>query len=287
MNNNVSKTTAFPRHPDAPEFALEASHNLPAAAAGGGSRLQSSPAAGGRAISIHWLRRAFAANGNRRSHSATLPAETWYARPPRPLGGSGKRAMDIVIASVAIILLSPLLLMTMALIKVMMGGPVIFAHRRIGFNGRPFRCYKLRTMIDGAEESLNGHLASDPQAAREWREVRKLKDDPRITPLGQILRKSSLDELPQLFNILRGDMSCVGPRPIVADELPRYGPHAEEYMQARPGLTGLWQVSGRNSLDYSRRVALDCYYIHNWSVWTDLVIMSKTAFAMANTDDAA
>jgi exopolysaccharide production protein ExoY len=142
-------------------------------------------------------------------------------------------------------------------------------------------------MIDGAEDLLNWHLASDPRAEKEWREVRKLRDDPRITPLGQILRKSSLDELPQLFNILRGDMSCVGPRPIVADELPRYGVYAEEYMKARPGLTGLWQVSGRNSLDYGKRVTLDCYYVHNWSMWTDLAILSKTAFAMVQTDDAA
>jgi exopolysaccharide production protein ExoY len=195
--------------------------------------------------------------------------------------------MDIVIASVAIVLLLPLMLAIMALIKVTMGGPVIFCHRRIGFNGRTFHCYKFRTMIKGAEQLLNWHLASDLRAEKEWRDVRKLRDDPRITPLGQILRKSSLDELPQLFNILRGDMSCVGPRPIVAEELSRYGVYSEEYLKARPGLTGLWQVSGRNNLSYDRRITLDCHYVDSWSICTDLVILIKTTFVVSKFEDAS
>ena len=204
-----------------------------------------------------------------------------------PLGGSSKRAVDVAIALAAIILLFPVMLMIMGLIKLTGGGSVIFAHARIGFRGRRFRCFKFCTMVADAEEMLARHLAGDQRAAQEWRETRKLRDDPRVTFIGRLLRKSSLDEIPQLINVLRGEMSCVGPRPIVAEELQRYGPHATDYLQARPGLTGIWQVSGRNSLDYADRVALDSHYVRNWSLWNDLVILGKTVFAVMKFDEAA
>lgn len=168
-----------------------------------------------------------------------------------------------------------------------MGGPVLFSHRRIGFNGKPFDCYKFRTMVQNAEQVLEEHLAHDPQAAEEWREAQKLRHDPRITFLGQILRKSSIDELPQLVNVLRAEMSCVGPRPIVANELPRYGSLADEYLRTRPGLTGLWQISGRDDVDYARRVGLDAQYVRNWSIRNDLTILAWTALVVMRFDRAS
>lgn len=206
---------------------------------------------------------------------------------PTPLGGWHKRALDIVVASTALVAALPVMLIVALLIKTSMGGAVIFAHRRIGFNGRSFECYKFRTMVEDAEGALEAYLKSDPTAAREWMASRKLKHDPRITFLGQMLRKSSLDELPQLFNILRGDMSCVGPRPIVEDELQRYGPFAPDYLRTRPGLTGPWQVNGRSKVDYSRRISLDAEYIRNWSIWTDLKILFRTIFVVMRFDQAS
>lgn len=204
-----------------------------------------------------------------------------------PLGGKAKRAIDIVIASLAIVVLAPLMLIIVAVIKLTMGGPTVFAHIRIGHNGTPFKCYKFRTMAHNADAILCSYLVNHPQAADEWRIAQKLRTDPRVTPLGHLLRKSSLDELPQLINVLRGDMSCVGPRPIVADELHRYGIHSEEYFKVRPGLTGMWQINGRNRLAYDQRVALDCYYVRTWSVWTDLAIMAKTIFVLVNFDETS
>jgi exopolysaccharide production protein ExoY len=195
--------------------------------------------------------------------------------------------MDVTIALVAIVLLAPLMLVVTILIRLTMGGPVIFAHHRIGHNGQLFPCFKFRTMVANADEVLARHLAVNPAAAREWRETMKLRNDPRVTFLGRLFRKSSIDELPQLVNVLRGEMSCVGPRPIVAEELPRYDIHLPEYLIARPGLTGAWQVSGRNNLDYAQRVALDCAYIRNWSIWLDLVILSRTIFVLMKFDEAS
>jgi exopolysaccharide production protein ExoY len=195
--------------------------------------------------------------------------------------------MDVAIALVAIVLLAPLMLVVMILIRSTMGGPVIFAHHRIGHNGQLFPCVKFRTMVANADVVLARHLAENPEAAREWRETMKLRKDPRVTSLGRLFRKSSIDELPQLVNVLRGEMSCVGPRPIVAEELRRYDIHLPEYLKARPGLTGAWQVSGRNTLDYAQRVALDCTYIRDWSIWLDLVILSKTVFVLTKFDEAS
>jgi exopolysaccharide production protein ExoY len=203
---------------------------------------------------------------------------------PPSLGGPAKRAMDIAIASLALLLVCPLMLMLIVLVHLSMGGPAFFAHRRVGRNGRVFRCYKFRTMVTNADEVLEKHLASDPHAAAEWATARKLHKDPRVTAVGRLLRKSSLDELPQLINILRGEMSCVGPRPVTLDELDRYGPHARDYLRTRPGLTGMWQVSGRSTRTYEDRIALDSKYVRNWSLWMDIVIMLKTIPAVINTE---
>lgn len=204
----------------------------------------------------------------------------------RPIGGRRKRLADVVIAAAALVAAAPLFVLIIILIKVTSPGPAIFAHTRVGFEGRPFRCYKFRTMIADAEAFLAEYLAGDSAAARQWRECQKLSNDPRVTPIGHLLRKSSLDELPQLFNILKGDMSFVGPRPIVSEELVHYGPHVEEYFRARPGLTGLWQVTGRSTTDYARRVSLDVQYIRTWSIWTDLIILCRTTVAVLRFNEA-
>ena len=207
--------------------------------------------------------------------------------PPGPLGGLSKRLIDIAVAVAALTLAAPVILVIMAVQRLTMRGPIFFSHGRVGYNGRMFSCYKFRTMVANAQRVLEEHLANDPAARQEWEETQKLRRDPRITFFGQMLRKSSLDELPQLFNILRGDMSCVGPRPVVADELQRYGPFAADYLRTRPGLTGLWQVTGRNATDYSHRVFLDSQYVRNWSLWADIIILWRTVFAVMRFDQTS
>jgi exopolysaccharide production protein ExoY len=192
------------------------------------------------------------------------------------VGGYPKRLLDIAVALPALILTFPVMLMVAVLIKLTTGGPVIFAHPRVGLNGTTFLCLKFRSMIVDGDGVLERHLARNPASAREWRESRKLKNDPRVTHLGRLLRKSSLDELPQLFNVLRGEMSCVGPRPIVPVELARYGSHVGSYLCTRPGITGLWQVNGRSMLSYRRRVALDCVYVRRWTIWLDVALLVRT-----------
>ncbi|WP_436247248.1 sugar transferase [Mesorhizobium amorphae] len=208
-------------------------------------------------------------------------------RSRRPLGGRRKRMMDVTVALVALALAAPVMLIVALLIWVTDGGPAIFSHTRVGFNGKRFACYKFRTMVANSQQVLADYLANNPEAAKEWEQNWKFKNDPRITFLGRILRKSSLDELPQLINVLRGEMSCVGPRPVVPDELQRYGACAAEYLQARPGLTGLWQVTGRDAVDYASRVSIDSRYIRNWSVWADVVILVRTIFAVMKFDQAS
>lgn len=193
-----------------------------------------------------------------------------------PVGGKIKRCFDIVFASMAIITLSPLLLLIAMLIKFSDGGPVFYRHSRIGWCSRPFDCLKFRTMVQDGNEMFLHHLQTYPEAAREWKSTRKLKSDPRITPVGAVLRELSLDELPQLINILKGEMSVVGPRPVVLDELQLYGSHASSYLDARPGLTGAWQVSGRNDVPYEVRANLDYTYVEKWSFASDIVIILKT-----------
>ena len=187
---------------------------------------------------------------------------------------SAKRLLDVFGASIALILCAPV--MILVFLALSFAGNPIFAQKRVGRGGRLFRCYKFRTMVNGAEQVLGDYLRDNPEAREEWRLTFKLANDPRITPVGHFLRKSSLDELPQLFNILRGDMSLVGPRPIVPAEIARYRRRIRAYYRVRPGLTGLWQVSGRNLVSYRRRVAMDALYACKPSLALDLVILAKT-----------
>lgn len=192
-----------------------------------------------------------------------------------------KRAFDVVVASLALIILSPLLL-TLATIIGLSGGNAIFGQSRVGQNGSAFKCFKFRSMVSNSQEILTELLANDPVARSEWEQDRKLKNDPRITPFGRFIRRTSLDELPQLFNVLRGDMSLVGPRPVVEDELDYYADKQNLYCLVRPGITGLWQVSGRNDVSYDERVNLDSWYSRNWSLWYDIVIIMKTLKVVLN-----
>jgi Undecaprenyl-phosphate galactose phosphotransferase WbaP len=186
-----------------------------------------------------------------------------------------KRIFDTLTAIILLVLFSPLLLVIGLLIR-RDGGPALFAHPRVGKRGRIFNCYKFRTMVVNAEEKLETMLQENPSLRNQWEQEFKLKVDPRISPLGRFLRKSSLDELPQLLNVIRGEMSLVGPRPVVSRELSRYADEVGYYLMVRPGMTGLWQVSGRNDLDYDTRVYLDTWYVKNWSLWHDQIILFKT-----------
>lgn len=186
-----------------------------------------------------------------------------------------KRTVDCIGSLVLITIFSPVLVIIALLIR-RDGGSSIYKQERIGYGGKTFKCYKFRSMVMNSQQRLEEVLATDPKAREEWENDFKLKNDPRITAIGNFLRKTSLDELPQLFNVLQGDMSLVGPRPVVPDELPRYGALTQKYLSARPGMTGLWQVSGRNDVTYRERVSLDCYYIENWKLHTDFVLMLKT-----------
>lgn len=170
------------------------------------------------------------------------------------------RALDVVIALLTLVFVLPLMAVIALAIFLQDGGPVLFSHRRVGRGGKPFFCYKFRSMAVDAEARLAELLKRDPVAREEWARDHKLRDDPRVTPLGAFLRRSSLDELPQLFNVLLGTMSLVGPRPIVDAEISRYGKRFCHYCAVKPGITGLWQVSGRNDVSYRTRVALDCLY---------------------------
>ena len=177
---------------------------------------------------------------------------------------------------VLIVLLTPLMILIAAFLKVSGRGPVLFAQERVGKNGKRFKCLKFRTMVVNAEESLQTYLSQRPDARREWIKTQKLRDDPRVTALGRVMRRSSLDELPQLFNVLAGQMSLVGPRPIIEEEIPRYGDRILVYMTVRPGLTGLWQISGRSKCTYEERVALDVRYVSEWKLRTDIMILLRT-----------
>jgi Undecaprenyl-phosphate galactose phosphotransferase WbaP len=196
-----------------------------------------------------------------------------------------KRAFDLVAASAALLVLGPLMIVTAMLVR-RDGGPALYAHGRIGLHGRRFCCLKFRTMVRDADGVLEAHLAASPETAEEWARDRKLRDDPRLTPLGRFLRKNSIDELPQFINVLKGEMSVVGPRPIVESEQAFYGDDLDYYLQVRPGITGLWQVSGRNNVTYPRRVALDGWYVRNWSLWHDIAILCGTVPAVLRREGA-
>ncbi len=186
-----------------------------------------------------------------------------------------KRILDIVGAVLVFLLLSPLILV-IVLCACSSGESALFRHRRVGQSGKTFDCMKFRTMVPNADQVLQNLLNSNREIKEEWLRDHKLRDDPRVTRLGKFLRKTSLDELPQLWNVLRGEMSLVGPRPVVPDELGRYGNHAATFLSARPGITGLWQISGRNDTDYRRRVALDVCYVRSRSTLLDFYILLKT-----------
>lgn len=196
------------------------------------------------------------------------------------VGDWRKRGLDIMISLTALVLLMPLMLMLALLVKLLSPGPAIYGHQRIGLGGRPFKCLKFRTMVSNGDEVLRRHLSSSEDARQEWEAARKLKNDPRVTVIGAILRSTSADELPQLINVLRGEMSIVGPRPVVQDELRHYGEYSAHYCSARPGLTGLWQVSGRSDVTYEARVNFDRIYCENWSLMKDLVLIVRTVPAV-------
>jgi Undecaprenyl-phosphate galactose phosphotransferase WbaP len=206
--------------------------------------------------------------------SARRPAPASHA-PTRLPGVYTKRMFDVVGAMLLGIVLSPLILAICIMIR-LEGRPVLFWHKRIGHNGKAFLCLKFRTMAADAEKALRELLKAQPALRDEWTENHKLRDDPRITATGRFLRQSSLDELPQLWNVLRGEMSLVGPRPIVRSELLRYGRDVATYLAVKPGLTGLWQVKGRSDTSYRRRVAMDKYYVRNWNVLLDFYIVLAT-----------
>lgn len=186
-----------------------------------------------------------------------------------------KRIFDTVVAFLLFCVLSPLLIVIALQIR-KDGGPALFVHPRVGKNGKIFNCYKFRTMVVNAEAQLEKLLQDHPDLRDQWEQEFKLKIDPRISKIGRFLRRTSLDELPQLLNVIRGEMSLVGPRPVVAAELERYRDEVGYYLMVRPGMTGLWQVSGRNDLDYDTRVYLDTWYVKNWSLWHDQIILFKT-----------
>lgn len=190
------------------------------------------------------------------------------------------RTIDVTIALAAVLLLLPLLVLLIVTLKLTSRGPILFAHPRIGKGGQVFPCYKFRSMVVNSSEVLERHLAECPQARAEWQRDHKLRNDPRVTPIGRLLRRTSLDEVPQIFNVLRGEMSLVGPRPIVAGEIFRYRQYIFDYMSVKPGITGLWQISGRNNTTYRRRVALDTAYARSRNVAFDIAIMARTVPAV-------
>ncbi|WP_409564544.1 sugar transferase [Methylobacterium sp. J-088] len=205
-----------------------------------------------------------------------LSPETPFVARGLRLNWAAKRGLDVGVAVTALFLLLPLLLLIALLVWAGDGRAPIFRHIRLGRDGRSFGCLKFRSMVTDGEALLAAHLAADPRARAEWAATHKLSNDPRITAIGQVLRKTSLDELPQLWNVLRGEMSLVGPRPIVPAEVARYGRAFQTCFAVPPGVTGLWQVSGRSDTSYAERVALDLDYASRWSLRRDIAIMLRT-----------
>lgn len=215
--------------------------------------------------------------------SVGTPATSKWSR----ICAASRRTFDATFALVAIVLTAPISLALILIIRLSSTGPAIYKHRRIGQNGVEFDCLKFRTMVPDADQALTALLQENDSYKREFEESQKLKDDPRVTFVGKFLRKVSLDELPQFWNILKGEMSVVGPRPIVEDEIVRYGPDLPIVLSVKPGLTGLWQVSGRNDIDYRERVALDRQYVLSRSFWSDVRIIVKTITVMVKRDSGA
>ncbi len=190
-----------------------------------------------------------------------------------PLPQLVKRGMDLAIATIAGLVLAPLFLVVASLIKLTSRGPIFYGHQRVGRGDSRFKAWKFRTMVHGAEAALEEHFGNHPELRVEWYRDHKLRNDPRVTPLGRWMRKWSIDELPQLWNVLVGEMSAVGPRPIVPNEIEKYGEHFEIFCSVLPGMTGLWQVCGRSNTSFQERIQLGVYYIHNWSPWLDLYLL--------------
>ncbi len=197
-----------------------------------------------------------------------------------------KRMLDIFISATALCTLSPLFLFLSIAVKLSSKGPIFYGQDRYGRDNRIFKAFKFRSMVPDAARVLTEHLAAHPEDLFEWQRDHKLKNDPRVTRIGKLIRKLSLDELPQLWNVLVGQMSLVGPRPIVQAEIPKYGRSYLLYSRVRPGITGLWQVSGRNNTTYEERVTLDEYYVNNWSVWIDCYILLRTVKTVLKTEGA-
>ena len=218
-------------------------------------------------------------NHSRRAETAAYSSTHLGYRGHEPETGC-KRFLDIVLASMALAFVFPLLLLVALLIRLQDGGRAMYAQRRFGRNGQTFMCYKLRSMVMDADARLQEILQTDPNARAEWEHTQKLTHDPRITPLGHFIRKTSIDELPQLINVLRGEMSLVGPRPIVESEINKYGEHYRDYCAVRPGITGLWQVEGRSNTTYEERVQLDVKYAHSRNFLGDIMIMLRTVPAV-------
>jgi Undecaprenyl-phosphate galactose phosphotransferase WbaP len=197
-----------------------------------------------------------------------------------------KRVMDFVLALSGGVLILPWVAIISVLVKLNSRGPAFYGQERIGEGGRTFRAWKFRTMLENADEVLDQHLQADSELRVEWAAQHKLRADPRVTSIGKILRQTSLDELPQIWNVIRGEMSLVGPRPIVRAEIIRYGDEFDLYQKVRPGITGLWQVSGRSDMSYDGRVAMDVHYVRNWSVWLDVYLLAKTVGVVLRREGA-
>lgn len=201
--------------------------------------------------------------------------KSWFIKSNRFI----KRLFDIFLAFFLLVLLSPLFVYLFFRIS-KDGGSAVYGHTRVGMKGRTFKCYKFRSMVNNSQEVLEHLLATDPVAKAEWEKDFKLKNDPRITPIGHFIRKTSIDELPQLWNVLKGDMSFVGPRPVTEVELQRYRQYVRYYLAVRPGITGLWQVSGRNDTTYNERIRLDTKYVISWTLLKDIQILFKTVLVV-------
>jgi Undecaprenyl-phosphate galactose phosphotransferase WbaP len=200
--------------------------------------------------------------------------------------GIAKRGLDFIVSALALVVLSPLFLVLMLMVRLTSSGPALYGHNRYGRGGKVFKALKFRTMVQNGDQILTEYLRDNPEELRGWQRDQKLKSDPRVTPVGRLLRRYSLDELPQLWNVFVGQMSLVGPRPIVGAEISKYGQGYDLYTRVLPGITGLWQVSGRNNTTYEERVTFDEYYVRNWSIWMDAYILIRTVRTVLSAEGA-